>query len=88
MGEQVATFRRQAHATGEAGFAPNALITAMLLPRGASERPLAFGVIYPADAAVDTDALLGTMERGIAQCAAPEEEYLSGVSLVPMRMAV
>ena len=88
VGERVAAFRRQAHATGAAGFAPNALITAMLLPRTGNERPLAFGLIYPADAAIDTDALIGTMERGIAQCSAPEDEYFHGVSITPIRLAV
>lgn len=87
IGERIATLRRQRHATGAAGFMSNAMITATLLPRGEAERPLALGVIYPTDAAIDADALLGTMERGIALCAAPEDDLLPGVSLAPMRKA-
>lgn len=88
VSERVAGFRRQGHATGAAGFAPDTLVTAMLLPRSEDERPLALGLVYQADAAVDVDALLGTMERGVAQCAAPEEDFLPGVSLAPMKMAI
>lgn len=88
VGERVATFRRQGHATGAAGFVADAQVTAMLLPRGDAERPLALGLVYSADAAIDVDALLGTIERGIVGCATPEDVYLAGVSLAPMQVAV
>jgi DNA-binding IclR family transcriptional regulator len=52
------------HATGDAGFGANAKLTAVLLPQPAGERPLALGVFYPADAAVDADALATTLRSG------------------------
>ena len=87
-GERVAAFRRQAHATGAAGFVPGAQVTAMLLPRGADERPLALGLVYGNNAAIDADALVATLRRGIAQCAAPEDGPFANVPLAPMMMAV
>jgi DNA-binding IclR family transcriptional regulator len=88
VGERVASYRRQGHATGPSGYVPNALVTATMLPRGESERPLALGLIYATDAAVHPEALLGSMERGIALCAAPADDYLPDISLAPIRMAV
>lgn len=73
VGERVSLFRRQGHATGPAGFAPAVQVTATLLPRSGAERPLALGVTYPAESIVDANALLATLTRGIAQCAAEDE---------------
>jgi DNA-binding IclR family transcriptional regulator len=87
-GELVAAFRRQGNATGPAGYVPKALITATLLPRRADERPLVVGLIYPVGAAVSANALLGALEGGIAQCAAPSEDVVAGPSFAPMMMAV
>jgi DNA-binding IclR family transcriptional regulator len=88
IGERVAAFRRQGHATGAAGFVPGAQVTAMLLPRRAEERPLALGVIYGADAAIEAEALVATLTRGIAQCAAPEDGPFATMPLAPLMMAV
>ena len=65
MVEQVQQFKRQGHATGDAGFGVSARMTAVLLPHVSGERPLALGVIYPADAAVDAGALATTLRGGI-----------------------
>lgn len=88
VGERVAALRRERHGTGAAGFLPNARMTATLLPIEEAERPLALGLIYPADAAIHEDALLRTMKHGIAECTAPEDNLLPGVSLAPMRIAI
>jgi DNA-binding IclR family transcriptional regulator len=87
-GERVAAFRRQGHATGHSGFIAGAQVTATLLPRGADERPLALGLIYANNAAIDSDALVSTLTRGVAQCAAPEDGPFANVPLTPLMMAV
>lgn len=68
MLERVALWQRQGHATGDAGFAPATRVTAVLLPTGLNDRPLALGMVYPAAAAIDTDALVATLKNGIDQC--------------------
>ena len=73
VGERVSGFRRESHASGPSGFVAGAQLTATLLPRGEDERPLALGVIYPADAAIDADALRATIQHGVSQCAQPED---------------
>lgn len=70
--ELVATCRRQGHATGKAGFDTDALVTATLLPRREDERPLALGLFHAQHAAIDVDALLATMKRGIERSATDE----------------
>ena len=87
IADRVAAFRRQGHATGPAGYVPNATTTATLLPRAEHERPLALGMIHPADAAIDTDALLGTIQRAITLCNAPEDDHLPTPSLAPIKIA-
>lgn len=87
MSERVAAFRRQGHATGPAGFVRGAQVTAALLPHGADERPLALGLIYGAGAAIDADALVATLKRGIAQCSAPEDGPFASAP-APLMMAV
>lgn len=72
--QQVARFSRLGHATGEAGFVPQANVTAVLMPDAISERPLALGVIYKATAAVDPDALVATLKHGINQCLAGDQD--------------
>ena len=72
MADRVAAFRRAKHASGASGFAANLQVTAALLPCAPDERPLALGLLYGADAAVDADALTATLQHGIAQCVAPE----------------
>ena len=68
MSERVAILRQQGHATGPAGFAGESQVTAVLLPHTGEERPLAIGLLYPATASVDADALVDTLNLGIAQC--------------------
>lgn len=60
-------YKRQA--TGDAGFVPGAKVTSVLLPRGLDDRALALGVIYPAHVTLDSDALIATLNHGIAQSA-------------------
>ncbi|WP_174273146.1 helix-turn-helix domain-containing protein [Sphingomonas bacterium] len=86
--DRVADYRRQGHATGAAGFVPAVRLTATLLPCTTHERPLALGVFHPDAAAVDTDALVATLGRGIAQCASPEEETGALAAAGPFMMAV
>jgi DNA-binding IclR family transcriptional regulator len=66
--EAVARYGQTGCATGISGFAPDTRMTAMLLPETVGERRLAMGVVYPADAAVDPDALLATLEHGVRNC--------------------
>ena len=63
--EAVARYGQTGCATGMSGFAPDTRMTAMLLPETVGERRLALGVVYPADAAVDPEALLATLEHGV-----------------------
>lgn len=70
MMERVGLWQRQGHATGDAGFAPDMRVTAVLLPTDLNDRPLAVGMIYPTAAAIDADALVATIRNGITQCAA------------------
>ncbi len=71
--EHVAMFRRKGHAVGRAGFVPGVQLAATLLPRSCVQRPLALGVIYPAAATVEPEALVAMMNRGISQFAARRE---------------
>ena len=88
LADQVTGYRRQGHASGAAGFVPEAQVTATLLPRSGEERPLALGVVYAADAAVDTDALVATLKRNIAQCAEPQAGEQPSPIPTPFMMAV
>lgn len=72
--QQVARFARCGHATGEAGFVPQANVTAVLMPETVSGRPLALGVIYKAKASVDPDALVATLNHGIGQSLAADQD--------------
>lgn len=58
---------RLGHATGEAGLIAGIRTTAVILPRELGDRPLAIGVLYRQRAAVDPDALVATLNHGIAQ---------------------
>jgi len=87
--EHVAGLRRQGHAMGEAGFASGLQMVATLLPRTGTERPLALGLIYPANAvSIDAEALVATMNRGIAQCSAWSESEIPAPPSMPLMMAV
>lgn len=87
--EQVAAMRRQGHAMGNAGFCPGAQMVATLLPRAGMERPLALGLMYPTHAAsIDAEALVATMNRGIAQCATLGETDFCAPQNVPFMVAV
>jgi DNA-binding IclR family transcriptional regulator len=87
--EQVAAMRRQGHAMGPAGFASGAQMVATLLPRNGTDRPLALGLMYPAHAAsIDGEALVATMNRGIAQCAPRGEADYPAAASVPFMVAV
>lgn len=85
MSERIALCVEHGHITGESGFVPGSLVTATLLPREAEERPHALGFVYAEGAAVDTQALLGTLNRGIAACA---DEDLHDVLSPPFMKAV
>ena len=86
MMERVALWQRQRHATGEAGFAPDLRVTAVLLPTGADERPLAAGVVYPASSSIDADALVATLRNGIEQCLAEPRADMPVVIAAPALM--
>jgi DNA-binding IclR family transcriptional regulator len=86
LNERVARCGQFGHATGEAGFAGDARIAAVLLPESFGDRRTALGVIYRADAAVDPDALVATLEHGIAQCLSHEVD--AGAPLVRSMAAV
>ncbi|HEX7858202.1 MAG TPA: helix-turn-helix domain-containing protein [Sphingobium sp.] len=68
MQDRISQFRLQNHGTGDSGFAPDARMTAVLLPPAQGERPLALGVLYPTNSAVDAAALVATLKGGLAQC--------------------
>lgn len=65
--ERVGRFRRHGHATGAAGFVRGAQMSAVLLPRASGERPLALGVLYAQDEAIDADALVETLKHGVGR---------------------
>lgn len=85
--EHIALFRRKGAAVGRAGFVPGAQIAACLLPRANGQPPLALGVLTPAAKTVDTDALISTMNRGIAQCGTQRESEHQ-IPAEPLRIAV
>lgn len=66
--EIVARCGELGHVTGDSGFTADSRVTAMLLPETLGERRLALGVVYPANAAVNPDALLATLEHGVGHC--------------------
>jgi DNA-binding IclR family transcriptional regulator len=87
--DHVAGLRRQGYAMGDAGFCPGLQMVTTLLPRTGAERPLALGLMYPAHAAsIDAEALVATMNRGIAQCGARGESEFSAPPAAPFMMAV
>jgi DNA-binding IclR family transcriptional regulator len=65
--QQVAAFAQAAHATGSSGFADGTRAVAMLLPETVGERRLALGVVWRDGAAIDAEALLVTLQHGVAQ---------------------
>ena len=67
MVERVTALRRKGHATGESGFIESAHVSAILLPPEIDDRPLALGVLYPAEGVREADALIETMRHGIGQ---------------------
>ncbi len=86
--DHVTGLRRQGYAMGDAGFCPGLQMVATLLPRGGADRPLALGLIYPAHAAsIDAEALVATMNRGVAQCS-PRGEDFAPQATAPLMMAV
>lgn len=87
LGEKIRVFGQQGYATGPAGFLPDTSVTAMLLPRGEGERPLALGMIYPTDAAFDAEALVRTLERGIADCLSPVDDDFPAMPFASVRAA-
>ncbi|MFC3172651.1 helix-turn-helix domain-containing protein [Novosphingobium bradum] len=90
LAEQVAALRHAGHATGAAGFLPDHQVTAIMLRAQPEERPLALGIIYPEGAAVDTNAMLATLERGIGGAAplADGAEAQDAPLMAPMMAAV
>jgi DNA-binding IclR family transcriptional regulator len=87
MGEWVRELVYQRHATGDAGFVAGAKVTSVLLPRQGDERALALGVIYPSQVNMDAEALLATLNHGIAQSALQVDET-SPVIPTPLVRAV
>lgn len=77
--EHVGIFRRKGAGVGQAGFGRDLQVAATLLPRLGEQPPLALGVLYPAGKAVDPDAMISLMNRGIAQCGKRQD----GISLNP-----
>ncbi len=63
--ETVARYGQLGHATDTSGFIADTRVTAVLLPETVGERRLALGVVYPAGAAVNPDALVATLEHGV-----------------------
>lgn len=72
--QSVARMAQAGHATGESGLMCGSLVTAVLVPDAVAERALALGVVYPAAAAVDPEALVSTLRHGIEQCLDPAAE--------------
>jgi RES domain-containing protein len=87
MGEWVRELVYKRHATGDAGFVAGAKVTSVLLPRQGDERALALGVIYPSQVNMDAEALLATLNHGIAQSALQVDET-SPVIPTPLVRAV
>jgi DNA-binding IclR family transcriptional regulator len=85
LSRRVASYAGQGWASGESGFMPGVKLTAVLLPCGADERPLALGVVYPDDRGVDPEALVATLRHGIVQCTAAETLSPSSPSATLMR---
>jgi DNA-binding IclR family transcriptional regulator len=85
--ETIAALRRQGHATGPAGFCHGVQMAATLLPRAGSERPLALGMMYPATTSIDAEALIATLNRGIAQCSINIDDFAPAPA-APFMMAV
>jgi DNA-binding IclR family transcriptional regulator len=88
MREHVAALRRQGYATGPAGFGASMQMVATLLPRTGEERPLALGLLHPAHASVDAEALVATMNHDLAQCTARSEGTYQGTQAAPFMMAI
>jgi len=84
----VADFRRQGHAVGKLGFAPDMQVAATLLPRSSIRRPLAMGIIFSANSEPDTKALISTMNQGIAKCALPQSGDYFAPNNMSYKMAV
>lgn len=84
--EQVARFAETGHATGAAGFARDARVTAVLLPADIAERQLAIGVVHGDAMAVDSDALVAAMRNGLAQFSGADID--SPAPFVPSLVAV
>lgn len=85
MLERVAQYQRQGYATGEAGFAPNMRVTAVLLPAGTSDRPLGVGVFNPGTVSIDTDALVATIRNAVDRCASEPRADMPAPPLSLMR---
>ncbi len=67
MIERIRGFDSQGQAVGESGFVAGAEMCAILLPREASERPLALGMLYQSGDA-DADDLLARLRLAVARC--------------------
>ncbi|WP_298690596.1 helix-turn-helix domain-containing protein [uncultured Sphingomonas sp.] len=83
--QRVVDYARAGAATGEAGFVAGASVTAVMLPHGLNERPLALGVIHPGTASIDTEALVATMRHELAQNGTSEPFMLPHVGMPLMR---
>ena len=70
LNQQVSRFAQLGHAVGPSGFADDSNVAAVLLPEEMGERRLVLGVMYRDGAAVDPDAMIATLQHGIAQCLA------------------
>lgn len=68
--------------------AARSLVRAVLLPAGIQERPLAIGVLYPLNAAIDPDALVATLNNGIEKCSGAELHPDAPVAAQPLMRAI
>ncbi len=77
MAAMVATVARsgeQGHVTGPSGFTAGKQMTAILLPPDFGYRGLSVGVEYDAKGAVDSEAIVATLRRGVKSCVREDAE--------------
>lgn len=82
MGETLRRCREDGHARGAVGFGTSAHATAMLLPGGDPEHPLAIGFVTPSDAGAKSSALLECLEDAIRQYRAGDEMPVGEVKVL------
>ena len=68
MAARVQRCAEKGHASGLAGFASNAYVTAMLLPGLPDNQPLAIGLVYESSEQVDLATLLLSLDDVVDRC--------------------